>query len=68
MDWQQMFALLIVAGTAGAFLWNKFRPRKFDFARDTHCGCSTGGDAGRKASVTFRARKGERSQIVVKMN
>jgi len=68
MDWQQVFALLIVAGTAAAFLWNKFRPRKFDFARDTHCGCSTAGQAGPKTSVTFSARKGERSRIVVKMN
>jgi len=67
-DWQQAFALVIVACTAAVFLWTKFRPRKFDFARDTHCGCSASGQSGPKTTVTFRARKGERSRIVVKMS
>jgi hypothetical protein len=66
MDWQQVVALMIVAATAAIFLWNKIRPRKFDFARDTHCGCSSQ-QSGPKTSITFHARKGKRSQIVVKM-
>jgi hypothetical protein len=65
MDWQQATALLIVAATAGLFLWARFRTRKFSFERDTHCGCS-GLTAASKGSIVFRARKGERRQIVVK--
>jgi len=68
VDWQQGLALLIVGATAGVFLWMKVRPRKFSFERDTHCGCSSGGTPGigPKQSITFRARKGERPQVLVK--
>jgi hypothetical protein len=68
MDWQQPVALGIVAATAAGFLWRRIRPAKFDFQRDTHCGCSSPANTASKSSIVFRARKGERPQIVVKMN
>jgi hypothetical protein len=66
VDWQQFVSLLVVAATAGALLWSRFRRRKFSFARDTHCGCSTTAQSPVQGSIIFRARKGERRQIVVK--
>jgi hypothetical protein len=67
MDWQQIVALGIVGVTAGIFLRAKLRPRKFRFERDTHCGCSSPAQSGSKNSIVFKARKGHRSQIVMKM-
>jgi len=66
MDWQQAVSLLIVAATAGLFLWARFRRRKFSLERDTHCGCASPGGPASKGSIVFRARKGERPQIIVK--
>jgi len=66
MDWQQAVALLIVAVTASLFLWARFRPRKFSFEQDTHCGCSAPGQSTPQNSIMFHARKGERPQIIVK--
>lgn len=66
MDWQKIVSLVIVAGTAGAFLWTKLRKRKFSFVRDTHCGCSS--PAGGGGSIVFHARKGQRAQVIVKSN
>src|SRR5438132_1685058 len=57
MDWQQAVSLLIVATTAGLFLWARFRRRKFSLERDTHCGCASPGGAASKGSIVFRARK-----------
>jgi hypothetical protein len=58
--------LMVVAATAAALLWGRFRRRKFSFARDTHCGCSTSGPPSAQGSIVFRARKGERPQVVLK--
>ena len=66
MDWQQLVSLAIVGLAAAALLWSRFRPRKFSFQRDTHCGCSASGQAGPQQSIVFRARKGERPQVLVK--
>ena len=66
MDWQQLLALLIVASTAGIFLWNKFRRRKFSFEKETHCGCGTNRPIGPAQSIQFKARKGERPQVIVR--
>jgi len=66
MDWQQAVSLLIVATTAGLFLWARFRRRKFSLERDTHCGCASAGGPASKSSIVFRARKGERPQVIVK--
>jgi len=66
MDWQQAVSLLIVAATAGVFLWTRFRRRQFRFERDTHCGCSSPGQSAPQRSIVFHARKGERPQIILK--
>jgi len=66
VDWQQTISLLIVAATAGAFLRARARRRQFRFERDTHCGCSTPARSAAQNSIVFRARKGERPQIIVK--
>ena len=65
MDWQQPLALLIVGSTAVAFVWHKSRSRKFSFEHDTHCGCNTA-PIGPQQRMTFRARKGERAQVIIK--
>jgi hypothetical protein len=65
MDWQQPLALLIVGATAGAFLWNKTRGKRDPFAREGHCGCGSA-QIGPRQSVSFRARKGERSRVVIR--
>jgi hypothetical protein len=67
MDWQELTALLIVAGTAATFAWARWRRRRFSFARDTHCGCASPENAAPGSSVVYRARKGERPQVIVKM-
>ena len=68
MDWQQLLALLIVGCTAGLFLWSKFRKKKFSFGKDTHCGCASSGGRpiGPAQTIQFKARKGERPQVVVR--
>jgi hypothetical protein len=65
VDWQQPVALAIVALTAGTFLWRRFRPRKFSFAKDTPCGCSAVSGA-RPPGLVVHGRRGERPQVVVK--
>jgi hypothetical protein len=67
VDWQETTALAITAATVALFAWARFHPRKFSFARDTHCGCSSPASAAPKSSIVFHARKGERGQIVLKM-
>lgn len=65
-DWQTVVALLIVALAATSLLWAKFRRRKFDFHRDTHCGCAPPDQSATHQSIIFHARKGERPQVIVK--
>jgi hypothetical protein len=67
MDWQQLTALIIVAVTAAIFISYKFRRRKFNFKHDTHCGCAAAGQTPPQGSIVFRARKGQRPEVVVKM-
>jgi len=67
MDWQQLVALLIVAIAAALLIWSRVRPRKFQFGRDTHCGCSSPSAQAPKSSIIFHARKGEQPRILVKM-
>ncbi len=66
MDWQQAAALGIVGITAAVFLYVRLRPRRFDFKRDTHCGCSSPAGDARPKSITFTSRRGERPRIIVK--
>lgn len=66
MDWQQPVALAIVGITAALFLWNQFRPRRAGIFRSGHCGCSSASSLNRPATIIFRARRGERPQIVTR--
>ncbi|MBI3416921.1 MAG: hypothetical protein HY043_16645 [Verrucomicrobia bacterium] len=66
MDWQQIASLLIVGVTAGLFIWSRRRQRKFDFQRDTHCGCDSPAEHNPKSSIIFRARRGQRPEIEIK--
>ena len=67
MDWQQLVSLVVVASAAVLLLGSKFRRRKISFARGTHCGCAASQGSARQSSIIFRARKGERAQVLVKM-
>jgi hypothetical protein len=67
MDWQQLVALIIVVAAAGLLAWGRLRRRKFDFRRDTHCGCSAPVGSASQSSIVFHARKGESPRVVVKL-
>jgi len=67
MDWQQLVSLVVVASAAVLLLGRRFRRRKFSFARDTHCGCAVSQGSSVQSSIIFRARKGERAEVLVKM-
>ena len=67
MDWQQFVSLMIVAVAGGLLLWGKFRPRKWAFGREGHCGCSLEPSTAFQSSIVFRARKNGRSEVIVKM-
>jgi len=67
MDWQQLVSLLIVAAAAGALISRNLRSRRFSFARDTHCGCSAVLRSAPQTSIVYRARKGQRPEVLVKM-
>jgi hypothetical protein len=68
MYWQQVASLAIVGVAAALFLRALFRPRKFSFQRETHCGgCSLkGSGAAPQYSVVYHTRKGERPEILIK--
>jgi len=66
MDWQQPVSLAIVGTAAALLLWTKIRRPKFNFERDTPCGCAVGRGAAPRYSVVLHARKGERPQVIVK--
>jgi nitrite reductase/ring-hydroxylating ferredoxin subunit len=65
MDWQQIVSLGIVASTAAWVVTRLFRRRhESTFG---HCACPSGGaSSGSQNSIIFRARKGERPEVVVK--
>jgi len=67
VDWQHVISLAIVGSAVVGLAWGKFRPRKFSLERDTHCGCSSPADTAPRSTMVFRARRGERPQIFVKM-
>ena len=62
-----MVSLVVVASAAALLLGSRFRRRKFSFARDTHCGCAASQGSSVQSSIIFRARKGERAEVLVKM-
>ena len=67
MDWQQLAALTIVGIAAFLLLRPLLRPRGQCGAKDGPCGCSASSGPAPKGSIVFRARKGERLQVIVKM-
>jgi len=66
MDWQQLVSLAIVGAAAALLLRSRFGRRRFSFQRDTHCGCSAANSSAPQGSIIYRARKGERPQVVIK--
>ena len=66
VNWQTIASLVIVVLAAAGLLWGRFRRRKFDFHRDTHCGCSSPAESTTHESIVFHVRKGERPQVIVK--
>lgn len=67
MDWQQTSALVIVVITAALFLRARLRKRKGKFPCDSGCGCGSSTERP-KETVVYHARKGERPEIIVKLN
>jgi len=63
MDWQQAAALGVVALTLGLIAWRRFRPHRFNFHRDTGCGCSS---ATNPPGLVVHGRRGEKPKITVK--
>ena len=65
MAGQEIAALSIVGLTAVLFAWRLVRPRKPGVRKGF--GCSCGGASAKSMPVmVFKARKGERAQILVK--
>jgi hypothetical protein len=68
MDWQQWVSLTIVAAAAGLLLRRKLRRPRFSFEHGSSpCGCAGMAESSPKSSIVFRARKGERRSVTVKM-
>ena len=67
MDWQQLVSLGIVACAALCLAGSRLRRRKFSFERETPCGCSGARGTAPQGSMVFRARKGERPEVRVRM-
>ena len=67
MDWQQAVSLCIVAATAVLLVGSRLRRRKFSFKPGNPCGCASAGSGARGESIVYRARKGERPEILVKL-
>jgi len=67
MDWQQPVSLLIVAASAVGLVGSKLRRRRFRFNQAGHCGCSVVAGSLPQSSIVFRARKGKRPEVLLKM-
>jgi hypothetical protein len=67
MAWQEIAALSVVAFTAGAFVWRLVRPRGLGRKKGLACACA-GADPRSLPTMVFKARKGERAQILVRSN
>jgi hypothetical protein len=66
MDWQQVIALAMVGIAAFLLVRSQLRPRPRCGSAGQVCGCAGGSGPAPKGSVVFRARKGERPQVIVK--
>jgi hypothetical protein len=67
MDWQQLVSLGIVGATGSLLVGRKLRRQKFALHRDLPCGCAASNSIPQKGSIVYRARKGERAEVRVKM-
>jgi hypothetical protein len=67
VNWQDIVAISVVATTAGLLLWGRFRKRRFNFQRDTHCGCTGSSDVNAGKSVVFHARRDGERKVIMKM-
>jgi ABC-type nickel/cobalt efflux system permease component RcnA len=67
MEWQQLVSLMIVASAAGLLVWSKVRRQKFSLERQAHCGCAAVSQSSPQSSIVFRARKGQRPEVRVRM-
>lgn len=66
MDWQQIIALLVVTGTALGMAWRWWRRhRRPSGCSIGNCGCGVG-EAADKPRITYRVRKGQRPEVIVK--
>ena len=65
MDWQQLVSLTIVGVAAVLLAGSQFRRRKFEFER--RCSCVPVRQASPQSSIVFRARRGERPEVRVRM-
>lgn len=63
MDWQELVALGIVAVTAAVFVW-QWRARRHRPA----CGCAGHSPSGPPPTTIWRARRGERPQLLIKQD
>jgi len=68
MNWQEIVALVIVGAAAFFLLRPHLRPPTTLRTPANPCGCSAVGAGGSKASIIVRSRKGERPQVILKMN
>ncbi len=67
MDWQQIAALAIVGLAAFLLIRSQLRPRGHCLSKAGPCGCTSATGPAPKGSITFRTRKGERPQVIVKL-
>lgn len=65
MAGQEIAALSIVGLTAAVFVWRLVKPRGFGTKKGLACSCA-GASPGSMPTMVFKARKGERAQILVK--
>jgi hypothetical protein len=68
VDWQQGVTLLIVLVTVGFFVRGWWRRSSAQSVCGSACACSGVVSGASKVSVTYRARKGEKPQIITRMS
>jgi hypothetical protein len=66
MNWQTPVALGIVALVVVAFLWHRFRPRRFSLTRDTACGCASRPGGAKPPGYIVHGRRGEPQKVTLK--
>jgi hypothetical protein len=59
--------LFIVAAAAVGLVGSKLRHRRLRFGHAGHCGCSAVVGSSPQSSIVFRARKGKRPEVLLKM-